>query len=633
MANLSKIKRDRMLNYIEQLKNTLNNDDSIIALNEIENALKEKKFGLVFEEHTEEIDELLKDNIPVFVEDKERILIKNKLKHLNFLIEGDNLQALVLLEKTLRGRVDCIYIDPPYNSGAHDWKYNNDYVDKDDSYRHSKWLSLMKRRLQIAKKLLNPQSSCLIVTIDEKEYLHLGLLLEDLFPTANIQMISTIINLSGTGRVNEFTRTNEYIYFVRIGDCKIYPIIEQTSENRPITWAHLHRSEISNGRSKTKAQFYPIFVDDKTLKIVSVGEPLKPEQDRHDIVAPQGCTAVFPVRDDEIETMWGCTGPELLSRIEKGYVRVGQYRPNHPQKYAIGYLKTGTIKDIENGNVVVDGYDKRGAIIAHYESGKKRMPTTVMNNPLYDANRYGTKVVTTFLGPGKFSYPKSLYAVEDCLRFVLGSKKDAIILDFFAGSGTTQHAVNLMNAIDNGNRKCIMVTNNEISEQEEKEFAKQGIHKGDPEWESKGIARYITWPRTVCSINGVDVQGKVPGDVYERTGIPYAQGFDSNIKYLKCEWAPRRPEDHLLSNALCLHIKEMLELQCFEEIDNIRNILILNKNDYVNYIKNGDPKTIKKVWVNQNIVFSNSELTDLKKYKFKFIPKEFFGEELKEAGE
>ena len=131
------------------------------------------------------------------------------------LIEADNYHALQLLEYLYAGKVDCIYIDPPYNTGARDWKYNNDYVDSNDVYRHSKWLSMMQKRLLLSKKLLNPNESVLIVTIDEKEYLHFGCLLSDVFPEANIQMVTNIISRNGTARENEFSRVEEFIYICR----------------------------------------------------------------------------------------------------------------------------------------------------------------------------------------------------------------------------------------------------------------------------------------------------------------------------------------------------------------------------------------------------------------------------------
>ena len=203
MANLSKIKRDKMIAFLEELKKTHAEDDSIRAFDEIENHLREKKYGLIWEEHSEEVDELLEENIPILTADPERRLCKDETLPWNFIIEGDNLQALYLLGKTHRGKVDCIYIDPPYNTGARDWKYNNDYVDGNDVYRHSKWLSMMKNRLTIAKQLLNPDDSVLIVTIDEKEYLHLGCLLEEMFPTSIIQMITTVINPKGSFKDEE----------------------------------------------------------------------------------------------------------------------------------------------------------------------------------------------------------------------------------------------------------------------------------------------------------------------------------------------------------------------------------------------------------------------------------------------
>lgn len=209
MANLSKIKRDKMIAFLEELKKQHSDDDSIRAFNEIENQLRDKKYGLVWEEHSEEVDELLKENIPVFCTDPERRLCKDPSLPWNFIIEGDNLQTLYLLEKTHRGKVDCIYIDPPYNTGARDWKYNNDYVVKEDVYRHSKWLSMMKNRLFLAKELLNPKSGVLIVAIDDNELNTTGLLLQELFPTYNQFCITVVHNPNGNqgknfGIANEF---------------------------------------------------------------------------------------------------------------------------------------------------------------------------------------------------------------------------------------------------------------------------------------------------------------------------------------------------------------------------------------------------------------------------------------------
>ena len=176
------------------------------------------------------------------------------------LIEADNYHALQLLEYLYAGKVDCIYIDPPYNTGAKDWKYNNNYVDSNDEYRHSKWLSMMQKRLEIAKRLLNPNDSVLIVTIDEKEYLHLGCLLEEMFPEAGMQMISSVINPAGAGRQNEFSRTDEYIFALRFGNATVMPE-SRDMENVPIIWDTLRRSDLASRRGTSKggtSQFYPI---------------------------------------------------------------------------------------------------------------------------------------------------------------------------------------------------------------------------------------------------------------------------------------------------------------------------------------------------------------------------------------
>lgn len=453
------------------------------------------------------------------------------------LIEADNYHALQLLEYLYAGKVDCIYIDPPYNTGAKDWKYNNNYVDSSDQYRHSKWLSMMEKRLMLAKKLLNPRDSVLIVTIDEKEYLHLGCLLEEIFSGAALTMVSSVINPAGAGRQNTFARTDEYLFFVQIGGSKVLPESRE-QENVPIIWDTLRRSSLANARGKHGKgacgpnQFYPIYVDDATGRIVKIGAPIAEGVDRNTAPQIEGCTAVFPVRPDGTEMNWGIKPDEAVARLEKGYLRAGKRKPNEPQKYVISYVTGGNIFDIEHGIAVIDGYEADGSVRAYYPEGRDKMPTTNWNRPLHDAQRYGTNLNRQMMG-GRFQYPKSLYAVKDCISFFLGEKKDALIVDFFAGSGTTLHAVNLLNAEDGGHRRCILVTNNEVSADEAKALSAQGYQPGDPEWERLGIARYVTWPRTVCSIEGHDINGHPLKGSYLGLDLPMADGFKANAIYFK----------------------------------------------------------------------------------------------------
>ena len=454
------------------------------------------------------------------------------------LIEADNYHALQLLEYLYAGKVDCIYIDPPYNTGAKDWKYNNDYVDGNDAYRHSKWLSFMQRRLKLAKKLLNPRDSVLIVTIDEKEYLHLGCLLEEMFPEARMQMVSSVINASGSKRLNAFSRTDEYLFFVMFGDSVPLPLEQEQSNNTDIHWRSLRRGDLESRRGTSKggtAQFYPIYVNTLTNQIEKIGNPITPEINRQDVPQINGCIAVFPVRDNEIEMNWGVKAETAQSLLRNGYLRVGGKMQNKPQPYNIQYLTTGSIADIKDGTAVFDGYAEDGSVIAHYEAGKPIMPKTSWAFSSHDATQYGTNLISAIMLDKRFSYPKSLYAVKDSIKLFISSKSNALIVDFFAGSGTTLHAVNVLNAEDGGHRRCIMVTNNEVSADEAKRLKDKGYQPGDAEWEKLGIAHYVTWPRTVCSIKGQDVNGDpLKGDYLgSEPPMHMADGFKANAAFFK----------------------------------------------------------------------------------------------------
>lgn len=454
------------------------------------------------------------------------------------LIEADNYHALQLLEYLYAGKVDCIYIDPPYNTGAKDWKYNNDYIDASDEYRHSKWLSFMQKRLEIAKRLLNPHDSVLIITIDEKECSHLGCLLEEMFSNARIQMISSIINPTGNSHINEFARTNEYIYIIMIGNCKIEKVIatKSVTKDAEVHWEPLKRSDLASKRGTTKGgtmQFYPIYIDSSTGKIIHIGKPLSPTDDLENVPVIDGAIPVFPIRDNGIEMNWGLTGDELRKRLEKGYVRVGKYTPNKPQKYVLSYLTTGTIADIEAGKAIVKSIAKDGSVKAYYIEEKKSFPTTQWSFSSHDAKNFGTGINRSILLGREFPYPKSLYAVEDTLNIFVANKSDALIVDFFAGSGTTLHAVNLLNKKDNGHRRCIMITNNEVSASEANKLSIQGYNPGDEKWVNVGIARYVTWPRTVCSIEGHDINGKPLKGNYIGSNIAMADGFKANAVFFK----------------------------------------------------------------------------------------------------
>lgn len=429
------------------------------------------------------------------------------------LIEADNYHALQLLEYLYAGKVDCIYIDPPYNTGARDWKYNNDYVDGADSYRHSKWLSFMQKRLKIAKKLLNPADSVLIITIDEKEYLHLGCLLEEIFPEARMQMISALTNSRGVARENGFARVDEYIFVLQFGNssvCRLplnddwrVNVKENDTRVTHLRWSMLIRSGSNFLRKDSPNQFYPIFVNEDGKTIHSVGESYYGDN-RNEVRSPNGTFAVWPIRQDGTEGNWQISSDNLRTLIKSGYVMLGKKKKNSIPIY---YLKKGEIKKVEDGIYEISGRREDGSIISDTEV-RSLVTGTQWRIGSHDASTGGTNLLKSMFGNSRFTFPKSVYSVHDTIRFFIANKPNALIVDFFAGSGTTLHAVNLLNAVDEGHRRCIMVTNNEVSSEEATELISQGYHAGDDEWCKLGIARHVTWPRTVCSIKGTDINGK-----------------------------------------------------------------------------------------------------------------------------
>lgn len=620
-------------------------DDPILReriMQETDKLVKQKKFGLVFEEHLPECTPLYDAPIRVgckvalktgYVSDIYTVLkiagdtvlcdrretheqktfqmsdivavaefgepIYPTLKPLDFvenapgsdlwhtLIEADNYHALQLLEYLYAEKVDCIYIDPPYNTGAKDWKYNNDYVDSSDAYRHSKWLSMMEKRLKLAKKLLNPDDSVLIATIDEKEYLHLGCLLEEIFPEARIQMASSMINPANVARIGEFGRSGEYIFFVMLGSSSPQRVKLSrewvSSKGRTHTgnvrWDLLKRSGTNSERKHSPGGFYPIYINNRNGKIEKVGDPLPASTSE----APplEGCTALLPIRNNGSEGNWQWAPKTFKQRMEQGRVRIGG---NEKKGFTVYILKNGEYSKIVNGEFNVINTGINGELICEDNDSDYVMavPGDIWKISSHDATQYGSRMIGNIFGDRRFTFPKSLYAVKDCIYFFTAYKPDALIIDFFAGSGTTLHAVNLLNAEDGGHRRCIMVTNNEVSADEVKMLTAKDSKPGDVEWEELGIAHYVTWPRTVCSIEGHDVNSKPLGGKYIGSDLPMSDGFKANAAFFKLNFLDKT------SVALGRQFKELLPVLWMKggaigkcpvlESEELPNMLVLPKN-------------------------------------------------------
>lgn len=453
-----------------ELRDVVLNDESLSAdvKRQLLDLIKTPSFGLVWEEKTEDVIERLRDELPILQEVKERAIISDDPQAPNHvLIEADNLEALVALTYTHAEKFDAIYIDPPYNSGATDWRYNNDYVDRDDSYRHSKWLCMIEHRLRIARRLLKPENSILVVTIDEKEYLHLGCLLEQMFPNSHIQMVSSVINTAGATRESEFARTDEYLFFVYIGDARPIPLvlgkewqIGKNTNQGHITWDSLRRAGSGNKRSDSPGCFYPIYVSEDGSKIISIGEALPAHLQLDSVIPPKGTKAIWSLLDHGIEGRWQTSPDNLRELVSKGFVKLGRFSGEHTM--AISYLKRGEQQKVESGFYEVIGHRPDGSVIVNDDiADAATIPGTQWNIPLHNAKQHGTILLNSIIGKDKFSFPKSLYAVHDTLRFFVVDKPNAKILDFFAGSGTTMHATMMLNQEDGGHRQCFLVTNNE----------------------------------------------------------------------------------------------------------------------------------------------------------------------------
>jgi adenine-specific DNA-methyltransferase len=468
-------------------------------------------------------------------------------KPFHTVINAENYHALQALVYTHEGKVDAIYIDPPYNTGAKDWKYNNDYVDGEDIYRHSKWLAFMERRLKMAKRLLNPDNSVLILTVDEKEYLRAGLLLQQIFQGCKVQMISSLINPASSARKGEFGRTDEYLFFVYFGDGGPQPLeldpnwFGKTSSKRKnkMRWQELSRRGDNGRRTARPNLFYPIFVLNDGSKIHSIGEAIARDEDRLNTIAPEGTVAIWPIRADGTDGTWGRNPSSLREILSRGYVRLGGFTAGG---MAVYHMAKGEQVKVAEGLFDVTGHRADGSIVVDDSDYKTALvPGTQWNIPSHDSSTYGSALLRRFLPDRRFPFPKSLYAVEDALRFFVADNPEALVVDFFGGSGTTTHAVMRLNRQDGGHRRSIVVTNNEVSADEQTKLRTRGLRPGDPEWERFGICDYITNPRLVAAVGGTTLDGEpVKGDYKFSDEFPMSEGFEENVEFFTLTYeAPR----------------------------------------------------------------------------------------------
>lgn len=541
MANLSQQKRERMLAFLETLKKQHNDDDSLIALGEIEKELNSKKYGLVWEEHEEAVDVQMKTHIPVFTEVKEKEICTNADENYNFLLEGDNLHSLYLLEKTHKGKIDVIYIDPPYNTGKKDdFKYNDAFVVKEDAFRHSKWLSFMSERLKIAKKLLAEQG-IIFISIDDNEQATLKLLCDEILGEHNY--ITSLIWQKKKGGSNDSRHVateHEYILVYANDIDNLHNIFIEYDES------YVSRYKEKDGigkyfwdtfKRKSGKQYYPITCPDGTvLQYEENGEPIS----------------------------WLRSEARFLSDLKTGEIRIikvnGKWTVHFKQRQPKGYKPRSIVTE-------------------------------------YGTTSTGTdQVKKIFNITNKFNNPKPITLIEFLIKF--SPNKDATILDFFAGSGTTGQAVMELNQQDGGNRKFILCTNNE-----------------------NNICEEVTYQRLKTVITGKRADDST-----------YSDGIPTNLKYFKTDFVSKESEE--LSDKLLEHITEMIELEYGIKINNQRYVIILTDEEMDEFEKNIlKYPDLKAVFVNQDILLTAKQQKLLDSLDSYIIPDYYFNFELREAGE
>ena len=443
---------------------------------------------------------------------------------MNFLIEGDNLASLKLLEKTHKGRIDLIYIDPPYNTGNNDFIYDDSIVEKTDSFIHSKWLSFISERIRLARKLLT-EKGIIIISIGYQEVHNLVALCQEIF--YDRQTVCVTVQTSGGKPNGGFTYTQEYLVFI---------VPQSFSPNAMSFTGGIERSPFEGltlstfDKTTRPNQTYPIFVDKKTMNIVGVGKSLTElinegsyngelkeyvfETDE----PPEGCSALWPISSKGAECVWRLISSRLMNDWKLGYIKVSKNKSKvNPNEFSIQYLPDGVIKKIESGKLEVIGHEENAPTLrfGKNETVGSEIPTIWTEKDFFTTK--GSSYVRSLFGDKRFPYPKPLEFIVEILR--ASTDENSIILDFFAGSGTTGESTMLLNRATEGNRRFILCTNNE-----------------------NNICREVTYERIRRVID--------------------KESYNASLKYYKVEYIPVSERLYYeYADELLLHIRELVELE------------------------------------------------------------------------
>ena len=603
MPNLSQLKRERMLAFLQKIKDEhRDDDDMLIALGEIESELTSKKYGLVWEQHEEAVDVMMRDNIPVFTEVPEREITAAPGQGYNFILEGDNLHSLRLLEKTHKGKIDLIYIDPPYNTGSKDFIYDDAIVDKTDLFSHSKWLSFMDKRLRIARQLMSDKG-VIFISIDDNEEAPLKMLCDDIFGAdcfvANIAWQRTYSMRNDSKGIPAevehilvYSRNGEWMP-KRLARTEAMNSLYKNIDNDP-KGAWRNTTPYAPGASTHQGMVYAI-QHPFTGKMLypSNGSCWRYQQDLmleymsgwckyelRDLDDADKRADVCGISVDEVKK--GVKGIVLSESLETSAqkARLVYDRGNWPRYFftrnGLGGLGRKTYLENLGGKPVTNNWPH--AEVGQTDEAKKEL-------------------ISVFGGKVPFDTPKPTRLIDRIVE--IASSDDSVILDFFAGSGTTGHGILKFNAAHpESKRKFILCTNNEGS-----------------------ICENVTYPRVTTVITGKRMDGS-----------DYAEGIPANIKYYRTDFVSK--DDEYLSDALLEHIREMIQLEHGVKIDGSQYLMVMSDEEADELQAHWDEyEGVKAIYASKEVLFTTEQNALFAGVEIHTIPDYYFNFELKEVGE
>ena len=581
MANLSQQKRERMLEFLNQLKSEHTDDASLIALNEIENALISKKYGLVWEQHEEQVDVMMRDNVPVFTEVPEKEIKGDPdSEQYNFLLEGDNLHSLKLLEKTHRGRIDVIYIDPPYNTGNKDFIYDDTFIDADDSYKHSKWLSFMAERLSILKNLLS-KTGLIFISIGEQELSSLKLLCDEIFGERNYITIFSRQMKSGGAKGKYYTPNIDYVL-----------TYSKNIDELPNFKAILTQKQIDTFYNKTETEGTrkgELYGEERLFKASLEARP----NQRYYIQCPDGSFAIPPGETFPEKLEDGCAVlPKSTDKVWKWIY--SRYQKELAQGNII-FKKTKT-----SGLIDENGNQSKWNIYNKLWLSEQQEKGVVPSNFIQEYENRQSAAEMKNLGLN-FTYAKPVDLIKYLIT-IANQRDDILILDCFAGSGTTGQAVLELNAEDKGDRHFILCTNNE-----------------------NNICEEVTYPRL-----------KIISEGYRDRKKKVKPALEFNLKYYKTDFIPKvsDKEDYSVTDELLKHIKEMIQLENGINVDGENYLIILTDDDADELEKH--PNIVEKckgIYISNDVFLTSSQEKIFSGVCLKQIPDYYFEDELREVHE